>query len=206
MEFQKRAAPVILPAPVIVENSGFFRGDDGKWSTFNINIGGDGSGNGQDFEVIVSTSSGLALVPLQTEWCDDACAKDRGVLPFDAGQPRGLEAPSLGDLVDIPMPAWFTGNLTTDPSGNPGGHTGFTNVGLGLASSKRTWRPEQVVVGYTDKDFYVGWLGLAVGEIDLDGKKKPNLLDSLYGPNQTIPSRSFGYSAGASYSKRLPFS
>ena len=59
---------------------------------------------------------------------------------------------------------------------------------------------QQVVAGIATKDFYLGNLGLSTQPIALSntGEPLPSLLSSLMS-NNLIPSRSYGYTAGASY-------
>ncbi|KAI8931995.1 hypothetical protein NX059_010891 [Plenodomus lindquistii] len=206
MHLENRAATATLPSPISVPPSGEFDGDDGKWSSFNINIGNDGSGIGQNFRVLISTSSGLTVVPQQASWCDTECAENRGVEIFQGSQSLGLETASSktwedSGLYDIPLPEWFTANLTLDPLGlPPGGVFGKDFVAYGHTTAGARTSPKQFVVAYSDKDFYTGWLGLAAGSTGVTNGSLPNFLDNLLGPNDPIvPSRSFGYSAGAHY-------
>lgn len=205
MLFKQRSPKVtLLPQPLIVPSSGDFDGNDGKWSSFNINIGNDGTGTGQNFKVLISTSSGLTLVPQQAGWCNADCAKERGVQTFNAQPARGLvttgsTAWELLGIYDIPLPKWFaTANLTMDPK--PGGVFGKDYVASGQAVVGSKPSSKQVVVAYPDEDFYMGWLGLAAGSSGVPNGSLPNFLDNLATTaNPVIPSRSFGYSVGAYY-------
>ncbi|KAF2851536.1 acid protease [Plenodomus tracheiphilus IPT5] len=207
MLFEKRAATAtLLPEPANVPSSRDFDGDDGKWSTFHINIGDDGTGNGQNFKVLISTSSGLTVVPKQANWCDLECAKGRGVQLFEGTTSLGLETAKSktweeAGIYDIPLPDWFTANLTLNSSGQlPGGVFGRDYVAPGQTAAGTRKSPKQFVVAYPEKDFYMGWLGLAAGESGVTNGSLPNFLDNLVSPDDpAIPSRSFGYSAGAHY-------
>lgn len=207
MAFERRASAVtVLPTPLDVPVSGDFDGDDGKWSSFHINIGNDGTGTGQNFKVLISTSSSVTLVPQQASWCDTECALQRGVQLFRGSSSRGLEITSsktwneLGSY-EIPLPDWFTANLTLDPSGLlPGATFGEDYVATGQSVASTRKSPKQFVGAYPDKDFYMGWLGLAVGENGLTNGSLLNFLDNLVATDDpVIPSRSFGYSVGAHY-------
>lgn len=211
MSHQRRATTVPLPTPLAVRPSGKWDGNDGSWSTFIINIGDDdASGDGQNFRVIPSISSGVTLVPQQVGWCQEDCPGLRGVETFNGRSSLGFDS-NVGDWVDaglynIPMPYWFSSNLTKDPSGNPGGIFGVSSIGLGESSGLSTVVTDQYVVKYQAEDFYLGWLGLTVGTNSAGQGSRSNFLDSLYGTgNNTIMSRSFGYSAGAHYSKQNKF-
>lgn len=207
MVFEKRAPTVaLLPQPLIVPTSGDFDGDDGKWSSFNINVGNDGTGTGQNFKVLVSTSSGLTLVPQQAGWCDLECAKARGVQTFNAQPARGLVTTGsktweLSGTYAIPLPEWFTtANLSIDPTHDSAFGKDYVAAGQTSAGSKVS--SKQIVAAYPGKDFYMGWFGLAAGSTGFSNGSLPNFLDNLaMTGSSVIPSRSFGYSAGASYSQ-----
>ncbi|KAH9877931.1 hypothetical protein J1614_003148 [Plenodomus biglobosus] len=208
MRFEKRAPPVtpLPPKPLEVPATGEYDGDDGKWSSFHINIGNDGTGTGQNFRVLISTSSGTTVVPSQADWCNLECAKERGVQVFN-GSPSGGLATNISKTWDqtgnyyIPLPDWFTANLTLDPSGRlPVGTFGKDYVTPGPSTASVRKSSKQFVVAYAGKDFYMGWLGLAVGQTSLTNGSLPNFLETLVGSEDpVIPSRSFGYSAGAHY-------
>lgn len=190
-----------LPVPYqIVPPSGKFDGDDGKWSTFNINVGDrDGTGRGQNFRVLVSTSSSVTQVPMQASWCsDDDCAQDRGIEVYQSRQPKGLVAEAStgwtqNGIYSYATPYWWTGrniNVTW----------GWSNVGLGSSSPQSPVLTQQMVVGNTNEEFFLGSLGVEILPITTGGGPQATYLDNLAYSNQTA-SRSYGYTAGASYSK-----
>lgn len=192
------------PVPLLVDPSGEFDGNDGPWSTFFINIGGDGEGGGQTFRVHISTSSPITLVPIESGWCDEDCSVDRGVEIFKGTQTLGLEEDHASwqraGIYDYPeMDGWF--NETS-----PKGVWGLDNVGLGQ-SSKDSWIvTEEYVVGSSDKNFYMGYFGLAAGPISPGaGIDSINPFLTKLTRTDTIPSISYGYTAGASYSEYQPF-
>jgi hypothetical protein len=185
------------PGPLVVEPSGDFDGNDGKWSTFYINIGdADGSGSGHNFKVLVSTSSAETLVPSQSEWCSSDCAKERGIQIFNGEQPLGFDTGSSSSwkksgLNNIPLPEWWSG-------GERNGTWGSDNVGLGESSKESIILTEQVVVTYTFRDFYLGSFGLAAGSVQAGSSVNYPFLYNLAKAG-TIPSVSYGHTAGASY-------
>ncbi|CAO2655271.1 Nn.00g103350.m01.CDS01 [Neocucurbitaria sp. VM-36] len=203
MYFEKRADPIPLPPkPYVLSPSGSFDGNDGKWSTFFVNIGDGGTGNGQNFKVLISTSSPLTLVPQQTEWCDEDCAKNRGMLLFNGEQPLGLEQSQYwktAGLYDIPLPYWWTNDMATNSTDTLGGVWGSENLGMGESSPQSPILQEQYVVKYTFEEFFLGSLGLAVGEVGPPGGSKPNFVNNFYKPGNQIASTSYGYTAGAYY-------
>ncbi|EDU48788.1 conserved hypothetical protein [Pyrenophora tritici-repentis Pt-1C-BFP] len=210
MYFWRRKDPIILPTPYVLSPSGKFEGNDGKWSTFVINIGDDGKNqsNGQNFRVLISTSLGTTLVPQQTEWCsDETCAESRGIMPFEGSQSRGFDDSKSSQwqtagTFNIPLPPWYIDQLQLDSDGNstkPAAVWGVDSVGLGETSPQSLVLSDQYVVKYTVGNFYLGSLGLAVGRTGASGATRPNFIENMYGSAHRIASRSFGYTAGAYY-------
>lgn len=205
MHLRKRADTTQIPGPVAVRTSGQFEGNDGKWSTFLINLNSDEKGeNGQDFRVLASTSSPLTLVPGKTEWCDDACAKLRGVVMRGGQQPLGNEQDGSwipDGLFEVPIPEWFpretivtNGNLTLR------GRWGVTNVGVGPSSDSKILT-DRYAVSYVSEEFFLGFFGLANGEVGSGSNAlKPTFLQQFQTEDQ-IASVSYGYTAGAWYRK-----
>ncbi|EMD65048.1 hypothetical protein GGP41_003696 [Bipolaris sorokiniana] len=202
MHSKKRDEPLQLPpVPYVLSDSGVFDGNDGKWSSFLLNIGDDGSGRGQNFRVLISTSSPVVLVPGQTEWCDDdECAKKRGLELYDGKQPLGLQDSAqwqASEIYNVPQPYWWSDSYRIDQS-DLNGLWGVDNVALGASSPKSFILAEQYVVRTLVKDFFMGSFGLAVGAVGPPGGDKPNFLDNFEAANK-IASRSYGYTAGAYY-------
>jgi hypothetical protein len=193
------ANTTILPSPAIVLTpSGDWDGNDGKWSTFVINVGDvDGTGRGQNFRVLISTSSPVTQVPLQARWCGDAeCAANRGVEVFNSKQPLGLQTDSTtgwteNGIYNIPFPQYWSG-------GNLNGTWGWSNVGLGMSSAQSQVLAKQMVVGNTNEELYMGAFGLAGNPVDSGGGPQATFLENIASSNQT-PSKSYGYTAGAYY-------
>ncbi|KZM26451.1 aspartic-type endopeptidase [Ascochyta rabiei] len=71
MHFRKRADsnPIPLPPqPKVVNASGTFDGNDGRWSSFIINVNSNAEGlSGQNFKTLISTSSPVTLLPAITD-------------------------------------------------------------------------------------------------------------------------------------------
>lgn len=186
------------PPPIVVAPSGDFDGNDGKWSTFYINIGDDGSGRGQNFKVLIFTSSPVTMVPQQTEWCNSDCAAKRGVMVFNGEQPLGFESQQSkawkdAGIYTIPLPHWWSGTKNLSAT------WGSENVGLGESSKQSDILASQWVMEYTFKDFYMGSFGLAVGAVNPGSGSKDPFLANLNSSAQLIPSVSYGYTAGAYY-------
>ncbi|KAF2688332.1 acid protease [Lentithecium fluviatile CBS 122367] len=201
MFFWKRADANTTSGPTVplaIEPSGNFEGNDGKWSTFYINLGDDGTGHGQNFRVLPFLSSPVTMVPAQSEWCNQDCAAKRGMQIFNGEQPLGYETDSSkawvkAGIYEIPRPDWW----------NPGelnGTLGRDNVGLGQSSSLSPVLASQFVMTYTSGEYYLGSFGLAAGTLAAGNSQTPPFLFNFArGPPQLIPSVSFGYTAGASY-------
>ncbi|KAF2106214.1 aspartic peptidase domain-containing protein [Lophiotrema nucula] len=204
MFFRKRADNAnitVIPAPKVVQATTDFDGNDGSWSTFFINIGGDGenASNGQNFRVLPSTSSAITLVPGVASWCDSECAKGRGVETFASRQPSGFEASSSTSwqekgIFSIPLAE----NLQLYPDANPNGTWGTDHVGLGQAGPNSWVLTEQWVVQSTSPDFYMGSFGLAALPVNTGGENRAPFLTNFEDQNGTA-STSYGYTAGASY-------
>lgn len=190
-----------IPAPATVATSGDFDGNDGKWSTFVINIGdSNASGSGQNFRVLISTSSSVTQVPLQSKWCsDDGCAGERGVEIFNSRQPLGFETSSSktweeDGIYNFPLPYWWSGYIGS----NVNGTFGTDNVGLGPSSPQSVIQQKQMVVGNMDQGLYMGEFGIGVLPVDTGGGPQRTFLDNLV-ENKVIPSKSYSYAAGAYY-------
>jgi hypothetical protein len=171
-------------------------------------IAGDGEGKGQNFRVLVSTSLPMAILPAQSEWCDENCAKSRGIMNFNGGQPLGLETTSSfwngAGAYNLPFNTtywWSPSLLTTDTNSSLTGDWGLTTVGLGQASTRSITIPEQWVAKQFSKNFFLGYLGLSVGGISPNGATRPTFLSGLSENPTTIPSSAYGFTAGAHYSK-----
>lgn len=203
MKLNRRKETLPLPpTPYVVSDSGQFDGNDGKWSTFSINIGDVDSGQGQNFRVLISTSSPVTIVPGVTEWCDSDCARTRGVEIYNGQQPRGIEESAQWERAGIykmPEPHWWAESYRIDQS-NTTGVWGVDNVGLGTTSIQSPILGEQYVVETLVEDYFMGSFGLAAGETGPSGGSKPNFIDNFYASHQ-IASKSYGYTAGAHYRK-----
>jgi len=206
MFFRKRAEPtnVTVIAPHVVTPTADFLGNDGRWSTFLINVGDDGTGTkGQDFKVLISTSSSITTVPEQANWCDtpdeEACAAKRGVQLFQNRQSLGFQSSlssswKTSGLFDLPVLS-YSDNFPEDSK--PKAEYGLDNVGLGLSSTQSLIMADQVVAGISTQNFFMGSFGLGIQPIDNGGVKQPWLYNFHHFNN--TPSKAYGYQAGAYY-------
>ncbi|KAF2188981.1 acid protease [Zopfia rhizophila CBS 207.26] len=213
MSFQPRSentTTILLPVQVIP--SGTFDGNDGKWSTFTINIGNDQSGfAGQDFKILISTSSSLTQVPMQAEWCSkpskEKCAANRGIQTFQSRQSLGFD-PLLSKNWqqagphDIPLPQ----ELDWTPDQHPNASYGTDAVGLGSSSLASPTLTQQLVAQFKSQNFFMGSFGLSATPVNLGTGPVAPFLVNFREFNNT-PSLSYGYTAGAHYrnnSKGIP--
>ena len=204
MHLRKRVDVTTIPVPKVVPTTGSFDGNDGSWSTFYINANSDAEGmNGQDFKVLISTSSSLVLLPGRTDWCtNEACAEERGVGMFDGKQQLGMAESgswSKAGIYEIPPPYWYSDDL------NGGNFTlrgtwGLTNIGLGKSSASSLVLTDRYAVDYIFEEYFMGSFGLAVGAVGGYGAAKPTFL-SQFEVDDQIASSSYGYTAGAWYRK-----
>ena len=209
MPLSPRADRPTIPAPYVFTPSSSFDGNDGSWSTFVVNIGDDGTGTtGQNFKVLVSTSSPVTMVPMQADWCtlpdQDTCAANRGVEPFQSRQTRGFQSASskawqASGVYSLPLAL----DVDYTPESKPNGSWGTDTVGLGLASPASLLMSQQLVVETTTQDYFMGSLGLASLPVDLGSGPIATFLANFHYFNNT-PSLSYGYTAGASYRESSP--
>ncbi|KAJ4352236.1 uncharacterized protein N0V89_007583 [Didymosphaeria variabile] len=202
---RKRAETVNITAePRIVGVSGNWKGNDGDWSTFYINVGDkDNNGGGQNFEILPSTQLGVTVLPYTTEWCDTDCAASRGVGIVNGNQETGVViSPDSttwkgAGTFDVAVPALY--NVTDD-----GGIYGLDYLGIGKGSKDSYVAPEVLIAASKSEDFYLGQLGLSAGATNAGGGKG-NIASFINKFNDSsvpvIPSMSYGYAAGAKYKR-----
>ncbi|MCJ1385623.1 hypothetical protein MMC17_008746 [Xylographa soralifera] len=93
--------------------------------------------------------------------------------------------------------------MDTENGGNDGGDYGYDTVGLEIVGNTPVFLDNQVVVAVdTHKDFWLGYIGLAPRTPQFSNSSQPSFLKSLKNQN-SIPSLSYGYTAGAFYREPL---
>ncbi|KAF2437536.1 acid protease [Karstenula rhodostoma CBS 690.94] len=193
------------PQPRVVAATGRWRGNDGSWSTFYINVGDkNNNGGGQNFEVLPSTHFGVTVLPYQSSWCTGDCPKDRGVGDVHGQPANGLNTSGSSSwneegIYDLNLPYWWMGN-SSDP---PRGYYGHDYLGIGEASSDSYKAPNMYIAATTSKEFYIGQFGLGPGATN-PGGGTGTPVDSIltfFKNHNVIPSISYGYTAGAKYRK-----
>lgn len=185
---------MLLPAPLVLEPSSIWAGNDGNWSTWEVQVGTPP----QIFNVLPSTSHGEVWVPV-TEGCSWLpstidCGKSRGIGRFQGAQSLGFQnnASTTWDQIGIYELSVGGDLFNTSESGL----YGFDNISVGGVDSL----PGQVVAGIATQDFWLGSLGLNQQSSDFPvlNESVPSFLDALEARNRT-PSVSYGLAVGASY-------
>lgn len=203
MYFQKRnEVSNQIPKPFVFKPIGKWEESDGKWSSFYVNVGADDKGeNGQNFRVLISTSSGTTILPSTSNWCTtDSCAESRGLEIFRNSRSRGFDQ-KVGVYSDngrlfIPDPYGMNGSQF-EP-GRPQADYGFATVGLGQTSPQSLVLPNQWIGATSSKDYFMGSFGLSAGVSTTRGSSSMAFLYSFESRNKT-PSLSYGFTAGAYY-------
>lgn len=184
------------PVPLVIQPTFNWAGNDGNWSTFQINVGTPP----QSFDVFPSATGGEAWV-ISPDFCTrfafEGCAASRGVQLINGSQSAGFQsnASDTWDGVGIY-------GLTTAQNlfGAVNGSYGLDSVSLGDSTSDAL--SGQLVAQVANESFWLGSLPLGAqsSEFDVERANVPSLLSSLKTANRT-PSLSYGYSAGAYYRK-----
>lgn len=208
MFFHKRETnSTVIPTPVSLVPASGFDGNDGRWSTFMINVGDNGDGRtGQNFKVLISTSSPLTQIPITADWCtipdEETCAANRGVEMYQSRQYSGFQRDRTEQwrqigIYGLPPIPYFDEH----PDPNLNASYGTVTVGLGPTSKDSHTLAEQTVAGVKTRNFFMGSFGLGVDPVDF-GAESP-VQPFLYNFRQfnQIPSLSYGYTAGAHYRK-----
>ncbi|KAH0362418.1 acid protease, partial [Aureobasidium melanogenum] len=185
-----------IPSPFSFAPSQYWDGNDGSWSSFMVRIGTPP----QDFRVFPSTVGQETLIPVPegcTQNDPSNCGSLRGVMPFQGDADTGFLSNASTTWTDIGV---YTTDLETSIGINANGAYGFDTVGLQVENSGGIQQTHQVVAGIADKSFMYGVFGLGPkpSNFSVLSDPQPSFMTSLR-QNNTIPSKSYGYTAGASY-------
>ena len=201
----RRDDSAAAPQPFVVPNTGVFEGNDGSWSTLAINIGYP---SGQNFNVLASTSSSITWVPGTSACGGDApqdCPQRRGIQVF-AGvkssgyNPQDSSHSSLVGLYNLQLgtssPQSIYGSNYTDLNAEV-----YTDVeGLGPFSNTTPEIDGVSIAAISSTALFMGSLGLNVVPNEFGTGASATFISQYGGSNNaTIPSRSYGYTAGAYY-------
>ena len=211
MWLTKRASASV-PAPFPVQPSGHFEGNDGNWSTFLVNVGTPQA----TYRALVSTSS-LYTWLTDAEGCEGAsgipanCPSLRGAPPGSPGWQRATTSSTYQELgtfnfslsSSLDVVSAF-GTLSPDGGAfNGGSYLGVDSVSLNadLSQGGQVNSTSSLVYGVTEPSFFLGGLGIGHGVSEQTTGNYHSLVDLLANTSQ-IPSLSWGYTAGAYYSKQ----
>jgi hypothetical protein len=118
-------------------------------------------------------------------------------MPFQGDISNGFLSNASTTWDDIGI---YTTDLETNIGINANGMYGFDTVGLQVENSGGIQQTHQVVAGIADKGFMYGVFGLGPrpSNFSVLSDPQPSFMTSLRN-NNTIPSKSYAYTAGASY-------
>lgn len=192
-----------IPEPYVVPNTGEWDGNDGPWSTFRLSVGTPP----QDFRVLVSTRGHETFV-LDPQGCTSTdpsnCTTTRGAEPFNGAESSGFNtnASSTWDVIGI-----YDLGLEADLGYTGNGQYGYDTIRLGSSQDESALGMDhQVVATIADKSFYMGLIGVSPTSSSFNSISQPvkSLFDQLK-QNNSIPSISYAYTAGAPYQyKKVP--
>ncbi|KAJ0118639.1 hypothetical protein J7T55_012892 [Diaporthe amygdali] len=184
-----------MAQPLSVDATEVWDGVDGSWSTFIVRVGTPE----QYFSVLPSTANQQTWVPIP-EGCDSSrvgnfsnCGDSRGVWPFENENSKGFQSnqSSTWETIGI-YELYLEEHLGID--GN--GLFGYDSVGLGASG---TAVEKQVVAGIATSNFWLGSLGLGANYTNFSDEEQPSSLLRTLKDSGSIPSLSYGYTAGAPY-------
>jgi hypothetical protein len=184
------------PKPFAFSPSELWDGNNGNWSSFIVRIGTPE----QDFRVLPSAATGATFVPDYTG-CN---ASD----PYNCAQLRGVVNSSHSGFQPNASQTWveegpFEAHVLTELNYNARALYGRDKVGLAGLNSGAPDLEDQVVGSLDNKrPFLVGYFGLSPKPLNFSDfyHPRPSYLTSLKDARR-IPSLSYGYTAGAFYSK-----
>ncbi|KAF2236374.1 acid protease [Viridothelium virens] len=184
-ELEPRASAT--PAPISFDPDENWDGIDGAWNSFTLSVGTPS----QYVRVLPSTAD-QQIWTVQPLGCyqssDSDCENHRGWF-FDFNKSTSWQDNGLWDL-------WIETNLGYYGNAN----YGYDTVGLGGVGQGGPSLPNQTVAALAVNDFYLGVFGLNPKPTNFTNfsDPSPSYMEDLRTQN-LIPSKSFGYSAGAKY-------
>ncbi|KAF9641502.1 putative peptidase aspartic protein [Lasiodiplodia theobromae] len=186
------------PAPYVAISTTQWDGLDGNWSTFRMSVGG--SDPSQDFRVLVSTREHGAWVPTYNKSClpkyGPDCPSSRGAESFRGDPPSGFQTDSsstwslLGIYgLKLEENLGFKDYRTT---------FGIDKVHLGFSGDTDAIGVNNtLVVPFYDPNSWTGLLGMGDVNTTLSDQKPIKSLIQTLNDTGSIPSLSYGYTAGA---------
>ncbi|KAI6909961.1 acid protease [Hortaea werneckii] len=186
-----------MPEPLVISPSSHWAGNDGRWNTFQISVGVPA----QDFHVLPSTAT-------QEFWLPDAqgCAVHSPSDPGYCGYLRGAignDGQNSSGFTSNGSTTWdLIGIYTLDDQEEKLGYSGNGKFGYDTVSwdgdSKPVVLQNQVVGSLPGLEYWLGVIGVGPINFTTFDEPLPSMLSQLV-DNETIPSLSWAYTAGASY-------
>ncbi|KAI9707064.1 MAG: hypothetical protein M1836_000024 [Candelina mexicana] len=180
-----------LPAAIVVPPSQSWEGNDGQWSTFTFRVGNPP----QNVNLLPSTASWQTWVVLPlgcpARYAVSNCTSSRGGI-FDNS--------SSTTWVDKGIYKLILEAVEFNPSLNTSANFGFDTLGIGPRSSEGLSVDHQIFGAFATDIYYLGIFGLNPKPTNYSGFDNPipSFLTNLK-EKGSLPSISFGYTAGASY-------
>jgi hypothetical protein len=193
---------------------------DGLYTLFNLQIGNDTQK--QNFRFVPSTSSFTTWLPLY-ERCGGiiplaanyslfptdltVCAEECGVGYYDGNQNIGFNASFSTSYKELDTETMDLGSITKNPAdifgtmydAGSAAAAGVDLVSLQVGNNSWYQAPKRTVTFGVDSLLYIlPTLGLGFGEIVSHLGTYPSFMDTVTSTS-VIPSRSWGYTAGANY-------
>ncbi|EEY14622.1 hypothetical protein VDBG_00730 [Verticillium alfalfae VaMs.102] len=180
------AASAAGPSALALTPSTEWYGIDGNWSTLSFQVGNPG----ESVNVLVSTSLSEFWV-VQSGGCynrEPLCANARGNV-FDPAGSSSWDA--LG--------GWQLGLDYLQNEGN--GDYGLDTVVGKTLNGDRMLMDRTIVAAINTTDYYTGYIGLGINQGRFGDQVAESPLTQAVKEYGLVPSYSYGYTAGASYSK-----
>ena len=181
-----------MPAPLVIPASQNWKGSDGPWSTFILQVGNPA----QDLDVLISTAAYQTLVVLP-QGCTSTDPTNCGTLRGGEFAPNQsstwvFNAGSSNGLFDVKLES----NLGYTANGS----FGYDTVALGWQGSGGPSLDQQIVGGIATKEFFMGYFGLTPRPTNFSSFNNPvpSYMENLKNKSM-IPSLSWSYTAGNQY-------
>lgn len=189
-----------LPKPFSFSNSQIWDGNDGKWSSFIVRVGTPE----QTFRVLPSTRHGETVVPI-AEGCQKMrkapakCGDLRGTYVFQGKESDGFQVNETKSWKEIGI---YEMGIRPEIGFDANALYGLDTVGLLVANSGGPTLDSMVVGGVAEPTIFVGQFGLSPKPSNFSelNSPQPSFIQKLR-DEKKIPSVSYGYTAGAYYSR-----